>query len=187
MAVAWSAHATAREPREWALLDPDISSRKAGLGLGYSELRLGNAVDPQQGVSLELWGSLRTTRRRAFAELRQALAFRAFERSTFAFGAAQSLHAGVALGPLRIGSGFGLSPIGFDLSSSDATLHLLSPHAFLLVGFELGRLRLALRGEVQYWVRLFGREDAHLRSAVLEVALERAPPRVRPRIEPYVR
>lgn len=183
---AWCDTASAREPREWALFDPDLSTRRAGLGLGYAELDL-PGDEARRGLSLELWGSIRTTRRRAYAELRQTLMIGAFENSTFLFGASQALHAGVALGVLRLGSGFGVAPIGFDLSPSDATLHVLSPSAFLLLGLEVRRVQIAVRGEVRYLFRLFGREDAALRSLVLQVGLERQrrqPPR---RVEPYFR
>jgi hypothetical protein len=154
------------------LFDPLSSERRSGLALGALQIRELSEAESRKGASLALWGA-RTTRRGAvFAELRQVFGVRAFEGSTVVLDVSEyMLDAGLRLGPLRFGSGFGVLPIGFAWSQGELILDLLCPQASLFVSTRLGDASLGLRARTQYLFRVLGRENAFVNGLTLEVSL----------------
>lgn len=186
--TSWTTCALGREPREWALFDPDLSKRRSGWSLGAAQIRDWSDAEWQRGATLEIWGSLRTARGIAFAELRQAVVLRGFEGPTFVAGVSQGLYAGLALGAFELGAGAALTPVGADISRGRLALDVLSPETALRLGFDIGPVHIGFRGYVQYLARLFGREDAVLQGLTLDVGLLRPSlHRSTQRIEPYHR
>jgi hypothetical protein len=154
------------------LFDPRSSERRTGLALGALQIRELSEAESRKGAGLALWGA-RTTRRGAvFAELRQVFGVRAFEGSTVAFDVSEyMLDAGLRLGPLRFGTGFGVLPVGFAWSHGELILDVLSPQASLFVSTRLGDSSLGLRARSQYLFRVLGRENAFVNGLTLEVSL----------------
>jgi hypothetical protein len=181
--------ASERPYREWALLDPYLSERESGPGFGWVEYRETSGGPVSRGVSVELGGTVTTVRRHLFAELRQAFYFRALSNSRYVFGASEySLHAGLSLGPLELGPGFGILPFAVDLTEGDLGLSVLCPQGSVLLSVDLGPVELGLRAYQGYDFQLFGGNDAFVRGVTLDVNLERKPPKSRPRrVERYRR
>jgi hypothetical protein len=173
--------------REWALLDPFVSERESGPGLGWVELRETSGGPVSRGVSLEIGGTVTTTRSHLFSELRQAFFFRALSNSRYVFGASEySLHAGLSLGPLELGSGFGILPVGVDLTDGELGLQVLCPQGSLLLAVDFGAFELGVRAYQGYVFQLLGGNDSFVRGVTLDVNLERKAPANRPEnIERY--
>jgi hypothetical protein len=180
IAVAPRAHAEpapAKRPyREWVLLDPYTSERESGPGLGYVELEEVSSGLVSRGVSLELGGTITTTRGQLFSELRQAFFLRALSNSRYVFGASEySLHAGLSLGPVELGTGFGVLPIGLELADGEFGLQMLCPQGSLLLAVDLGGVELGLRAHQGYVFHVWGGAAAFVRGLTLDLSLQREP------------
>ncbi len=173
--------------REWALLDPYLSERESGPGVGWVEMREAHGGAVSRGLSLELGGTVTTTRSHLFSELRQSFFFRALSNSRYVFGASEySLHAGLSLGPVELGSGFGILPVGVDLDDGELGLQVLCPQGSLLLSLDLGGLELGVRAYQGYVFQLLGGNDSFVRGVTLDLNFQRKPPKNRPReIERY--
>jgi hypothetical protein len=173
--------------REWALLDPFVSERESGPGLGWVEQRETSGGPVSRGVSIEIGGTVTTTRGHLFSELRQAFFFRALSNSRYTIGASEySLHAGLSFGPLELGSGFGILPAGLTMIDGELGLQLLCPQGSLSLAVDLGGIELGVRAYQGYVFQWWGGNDSFVRGLTLDVSFERKPPKNRPRrIEPY--
>jgi hypothetical protein len=176
-----------RPYREWALLDPYLSERESGPSLGWVELRETSGGPASRGVSIETGGTVTTTRSHLFSELRQAFYFRALSRSRYVLGASEySLHAGLSLGPLEVGTGFGILPAGLTLTDGELGLQVLCPQGSLMLAADLGSFELAVRAYQGYVFQWFGGDDSFVRGLTLDVNFERKPPQKPPgRVERY--
>ena len=169
--------------REWALLDPYLSERESGPGVGWVEMRETSGGSVSRGLSLELGGTVTTTRSHLFSELRQSFFFRALSNSRYVFGASEySLHAGLSLGPVELGTGFGILPVGIDFNDGELGLEVLCPQGSLLLALDLGAFELGVRAYQGYVFQLLGGNDSFVRGLTLDVNLERKPPKTRPRV-----
>lgn len=179
--------ASERPYREWALLDPYLSERESGPGFGWVEYRETSRGSVSRGVSVELGGTVTTTRRHLFSELRQAFFFRALSNSRYVFGASEySLHAGLSLGPLELGPGFGILPFAVDLTDGDFGLSVLCPQGSVMLSVDLGAVELGVRAYQGYVFQVLGGDDAFVRGITLDVSFQRKPPKGRPpRVERY--
>ena len=172
-----------RPYREWALLDPYLSERESGPGVGWVEMRETSGGTVSRGLSLELGGAVTTTRGQLFSELRQSFFFRALSNSRYVVGVSEySLHAGLSLGPVELGTGFGILPLAVDLNDGELGLEVLCPQGSLLLAFDLGGVELAVRAHQGYVFQLLGGNDSFVRGLTLDVNFERKPPKTRPRV-----
>ncbi len=191
IAVAPRAYAESPRPeptyREWALLDPFLSERESGPGLGWVEQRETSGGPVSRGVSLEIGGTVTTTRSHLFSELRQAFFFRALSNSRYVIGLSEySLHAGLSLGPLEVGTGFGILPAGLTMTDGEFGLQVLCPQGSLMLAADLGGIELGVRAYQGYVFQWFGGNDSFVRGLTLDVSLERQPSKNRPRrVERY--
>ncbi|HEY3498569.1 MAG TPA: hypothetical protein VGK73_27955 [Polyangiaceae bacterium] len=159
--------------RRWALFDPLLSARETVLFGGPSSLREVGVVTPLRGGSFGLALTQRESKGPLWLSMQRDFELHIHSRWSFLLELSRyTYEAGLHLGPVEIGVGPSVTPIGVDISDGDFSLSGLSPRATAKLGVKTGRVRFSLRAYREYLWRWLGRDDAWMTGFVLELGLE---------------
>jgi hypothetical protein len=158
--------------KRWALFDPFADRREQIYSIGRVEWNERPSDRVFEGVELKGGERISTQRGPWILSGRREVALRLMAPTTIALGlAVLSFTGNLAIGPLEIGAGPGVTLANIDYSSRDFSLGFLSPRATADAGVRLGIVRLGCSFSEEYLWRWWGRESARAESIMVEIAI----------------
>lgn len=159
-----------KQHQRWRVWDPYFDPREALLSPAYIVQNM-HGGEKAWGVGLSYGQSIQTYRGPLFVRGQIALAeLRIHDKSLFALsGMRWVFTGGLALGPLEIGAGPGVTAMHFDFERWRPSFGALSPRISAFVGLKLGVVRVAVEAYSEVYWRWIGQDSARIHGFVLDL------------------